>query len=49
MNEEKVILARVLRRFHIELDPNHPVQFSGELILKAHNDVKIYLTPRVVA
>ncbi|XP_038054107.1 cytochrome P450 4F22-like [Patiria miniata] len=47
MNEEKVILVRLLRRFHLELDPNHPVKFSGELILKAQNDVKIFLKPRV--
>ncbi|XP_038066913.1 cytochrome P450 4F4-like isoform X2 [Patiria miniata] len=46
MNEEKVLLARLLRRFHIELDPDHPVVLSNHLILKAHHDIKIKITKR---
>ena len=46
MNEEKVTLARLFRRFHMELDPDHPVILSNQLILKAHQDIKIKLTQR---
>ncbi|XP_022097114.1 cytochrome P450 4F4-like isoform X2 [Acanthaster planci] len=31
LNEEKVILVRLLRRYTIQLDPSHPVKFSGLL------------------
>ncbi|XP_022100029.1 cytochrome P450 4F22-like isoform X2 [Acanthaster planci] len=48
LNELKVILVRLLRRYTVQLDPSHPVQFSGGMILKAHNDIKIFLKPRVL-
>ncbi|XP_038068395.1 cytochrome P450 4A25-like isoform X1 [Patiria miniata] len=46
LNEEKVILARVLRRFHIELDPDHKVVARLQLVYKATNDIKLKLKPR---
>ncbi|XP_022081327.1 cytochrome P450 4X1-like [Acanthaster planci] len=46
MNEEKVLLVRLLRQFRIELDPDHPVVLSSQLILRAKYDVKIKLTKR---
>ncbi|XP_038066419.1 cytochrome P450 4F2-like [Patiria miniata] len=46
LNEEKVILARVLRRFHIELDPDHKVTARLQLVYKATNDIKLKLKPR---
>ncbi|XP_033645056.1 cytochrome P450 4F2-like [Asterias rubens] len=46
MNEEKVLLARLLRRYHLELHPDHPVVVSNHIVMKAHYDVKIKLTRR---
>ena len=46
MNEEKVILARVLRKFHIELDPDHKVVHNLLIVYKATNDIKLKLKPR---
>ena len=46
MNEDKVMLARILYHFDIELDPNHEVNYGVELITKAVNDIKLKLKLR---
>ncbi|XP_072036082.1 cytochrome P450 4V2-like [Amphiura filiformis] len=46
LNEEKVILARILYNFEVELDPDHEVNFGLELTLKPSNDIKVVLKKR---
>ena len=43
MNENMVMLARILYNFDIELDPSHEVSYGVELITKAVNDIKLKL------
>ena len=46
MHEIKVILAHILMRFELTLDPNHVVHFAQELLLKPANEVKVILKLR---
>lgn len=46
LNEEKVILAQILRYFDAELDPDHEVNFGLESTLKSSTDVKLKLKLR---
>ncbi|XP_072041243.1 ultra-long-chain fatty acid omega-hydroxylase-like [Amphiura filiformis] len=46
MNEMKVVIARILRRFDLTLDPSHEVHFAQELLLKPYNDIKLKLNCR---
>ncbi|KAK6185816.1 hypothetical protein SNE40_007964 [Patella caerulea] len=41
MHEIKVLLVKVLKRFHLELDPNHPVRKIEGLVMKAEHGIKI--------
>ncbi|XP_072041235.1 ultra-long-chain fatty acid omega-hydroxylase-like [Amphiura filiformis] len=46
MNEMKVVIARILRRFDLTLDPTHEVHFAQELLLKPYKDIKLKLNRR---
>jgi len=44
--ELRAVLARVLQRFHVEIDPAHPVVARPQLTLKPAHGVRLRLTPR---
>jgi cytochrome P450 len=44
--ELRAVLARVLQRFHVEVDAAHPVVARPQLTLKPAQGVRIRLTPR---
>ncbi|XP_072014798.1 cytochrome P450 4F2-like [Amphiura filiformis] len=46
MNEMKVILARILRKFSLTLDPDHEVHYAQEVLLKPANDIKMKVKRR---
>nr|XP_022335145.1 cytochrome P450 4F4-like [Crassostrea virginica] len=46
LNEEKVILARILRHFHIRLDPSFTVEMKIGPVLKAEGGIRVILTKR---
>jgi cytochrome P450 len=47
--ELRAVLARVLRRFHVEVDPSHPVLPKPELTLKPAHGVRLRIEPRRAA
>ncbi|XP_048734105.1 cytochrome P450 4F2-like isoform X2 [Ostrea edulis] len=49
LNEEKVILSRILRRFTVELDPNFTVEKKIGPVLKAENGIRVFVTRRNVS
>jgi cytochrome P450 len=44
--ELRAVLARVLQRFHVEIDPAHPVVPKPELTLKPAHGVQLRIEPR---
>ncbi|XP_041377560.1 cytochrome P450 4F2-like [Gigantopelta aegis] len=46
MNEDKVVVARVLKRYHLEVDPTHEVKRSAMGIMKAQTGLWVKATPR---
>jgi cytochrome P450 len=44
--ELRTVLARTLQRFHVEVDPAHPVVARPQLTLKPAHGVRLRLTPR---
>ncbi|XP_066275239.1 cytochrome P450 4F2-like [Branchiostoma lanceolatum] len=46
LNEEKVVIARILHRFKIELVPDHHVAPVIELVTRAVNGIKVKFIPR---
>lgn len=45
--EEKVVLASILRRFHIEsLDKQAELALLAQLILRPRDGLRLHLTPR---
>ncbi|XP_064601167.1 cytochrome P450 4B1-like [Liolophura sinensis] len=46
MNEEKVLLARIVNRFRLELDTDHDIVMIPELIMRAQNGIKVNVYPR---
>ncbi|KAH3883802.1 hypothetical protein DPMN_007770 [Dreissena polymorpha] len=46
MNEMKTILARILRRFDLELDPNHKVARQLAAVLKSQNGIRMKVKVR---
>ncbi|OWF55819.1 cytochrome P450 4A25-like [Mizuhopecten yessoensis] len=46
MNEMKVVISRVIRRFKIVFDPNHEATPFTQLILRAEHGIKVYLENR---
>ena len=48
MMEEKIILASVLRRFHIKsLDKPGDISILTELILRPRDGIRLHLTPKL--
>ncbi|XP_060080598.1 cytochrome P450 4F6-like [Ylistrum balloti] len=48
MNEQKVTLARLLRRFTLELDPDHKVAKKIGIVMRAADGIKVFARPRKV-
>ncbi|KAL4221389.1 hypothetical protein ACF0H5_019647 [Mactra antiquata] len=46
MNEEKVVLSKLLRRFTFKLDPDHNVRRKVGAVMRAENGIYMYATPR---
>ncbi|XP_021372772.1 phylloquinone omega-hydroxylase CYP4F2-like isoform X1 [Mizuhopecten yessoensis] len=46
MHEMKTILARILRRFDLELDPNHKVEKREAPVMKSQTGIRMKATPR---
>ena len=45
LNEEKMVVASIINRFHLTLDDTHKVEMSPQVILRAKNDIKLKLLP----
>lgn len=48
LNEEKVILSRLLRHFSVRLDPNFTVEKKIGPVLKAEGGIRVFVTKRNV-
>ncbi|KAJ8321081.1 hypothetical protein KUTeg_002668 [Tegillarca granosa] len=46
MNEQKVILARLLHRYNFKLEPNHVVRKKLGVVMRAENGIRVVATPR---
>ncbi|XP_060078409.1 cytochrome P450 4A25-like [Ylistrum balloti] len=46
LNEIKVVLTRLLKRFKVELDEDHEIAFVPDLVMRAKNGIKVKLSPR---
>ncbi|KAL8624346.1 hypothetical protein ACOMHN_044777 [Nucella lapillus] len=46
MNEEKVILGRLLHKFNFTLDKDHVVKKKPAAVMRAENGIKLLATPR---
>ncbi|XP_069136543.1 ultra-long-chain fatty acid omega-hydroxylase-like isoform X1 [Argopecten irradians] len=46
MHEMKTIIARILRRFDLELDPNHKVEMKEAPVMKSETGIRMKATPR---
>ncbi|XP_035682671.1 cytochrome P450 4F2-like [Branchiostoma floridae] len=46
LNEEKVVIARILHRYKVELVPDHHVAPVLELVTRAVNGIKVKFIPR---
>ncbi|XP_035691044.1 cytochrome P450 4F2-like [Branchiostoma floridae] len=46
LNEEKVVISRILHRFKVELVPDHPVVPSLQIVSRAANGIKVKFIPR---
>ena len=45
LNEERMVIAYIINRFHISLDETHKVEMIPKLVIHAKNDIKLRLTP----
>ncbi|WAR03344.1 CP4F2-like protein [Mya arenaria] len=46
MNEMKTVVARIMRRFWLELDPDHVVQRQLGAVLRSKNGIRVRAVPR---
>nr|KAG5710944.1 hypothetical protein BaRGS_013678 [Batillaria attramentaria] len=46
MNEAKIVLARLLRRFSFSLDPDHKVERAMAMVMQTENGIKMFVTNR---
>ncbi|XP_069134830.1 cytochrome P450 4A25-like isoform X1 [Argopecten irradians] len=46
LNEIKVVLTRLLKRFRVELDKDHEVTFVPDMIMRAKYGIKVRISPR---
>lgn len=46
LNEEKVVLGRILQKFNISLDQNNEVKKKISAVLRSETGIKLILTPR---
>ncbi|CAL1543468.1 unnamed protein product [Lymnaea stagnalis] len=46
MDEIKIVLARILHRFSIRLDPGHKVEKQESIVMRAQNDIQLMVTDR---
>ncbi|XP_025097140.1 cytochrome P450 4A24-like [Pomacea canaliculata] len=49
LNEQKVIIGRILRKFTLTVDPNHKVQRKIALVTRPETGLRLLLTPRPAA
>ncbi|KAK3599085.1 hypothetical protein CHS0354_024413 [Potamilus streckersoni] len=49
MHEMKLLIARILRRFCLELDPNHKAEKEEQVVMKAKNGIRVRAIPRQIA
>ncbi|XP_041377584.1 cytochrome P450 4F1-like isoform X2 [Gigantopelta aegis] len=47
MNEEKVVLSRILHRFTLEVDPTHEVRRCVAAVMRAEDGIRVFAKPRV--
>ncbi|KAK6196281.1 hypothetical protein SNE40_001534 [Patella caerulea] len=47
LHEIKVLLVKILNRFHLKLDPNHDVRKIEGLVMKAEHGIKMKAKPRI--
>jgi cytochrome P450 len=46
MNEQKVLISRLVHKFQVDLDPSHEVVEMPEVVMRAKYGIKIKVTPR---
>ncbi|KAK7503102.1 hypothetical protein BaRGS_00005728 [Batillaria attramentaria] len=46
MNEAKIVLTRLLRRFSFSLDPDHKVERAMAMVMQTENGIKMFVTNR---
>ncbi|GFR71795.1 cytochrome P450 [Elysia marginata] len=46
MDEIKIILARILHRVNIRLDPDHKVEKLESVVMRAKNDIRLFVSER---
>lgn len=45
LNEEKVLIARVVQKFHIEVDPNHTIVMVPMVVMRSKTGIRLKFTP----
>ena len=45
MNEQKTVIASLLNRFRLSVDQNHKVEMLPRIVLKAKNDIRVFVEP----
>eukprot|EP00731_Ephydatia_muelleri_P013306 Em0007g616a len=45
INEEKVVVSNILRRFELRADDSHCIEMDPKIILRAKYDIKLHLKP----
>ena len=45
LNEEKTVVASIIRQFMLTVDESHTVEFTTTVIMTAVNDIKLYIKP----
>ena len=45
LNEEKTVVASILRQFRLTLDERHHVEFTTKMIITAVDDIKLFVEP----
>ncbi|KAL5509294.1 hypothetical protein EMCRGX_G004635 [Ephydatia muelleri] len=45
INEEKVVVSNILRRFELRVDDSHCIEMDPKVILKAKYDIKLHIKP----
>ncbi|KAK3749709.1 hypothetical protein RRG08_056499 [Elysia crispata] len=46
MNEIKILLARILHRVTVRLDPDHKVEKCERMVIKAKDDIRLLVSAR---